>query len=158
MSMKKIGKISLYIILGSFIFIQFLRVDMNTSDEVPAHDLLLAHTEMAADLQKTFRTSCYDCHSDNTNYPWYAYLAPFSWIIDQHIRNGKQEVNFNGYDTLLKRQKIGLLNEICEVVSDSSMPPSNYLMLHPEAVLSEEDISAICEWADMEALNLLRKK
>lgn len=156
--MKKLGKISLYIILGSFIFIQFLRVDMNTSDEVPVHDLLLVHPEMASDLQQTFHTSCYNCHSDNTNYPWYAYIAPFSWVIDQHIRNGKHEANFNGYDTLDKRQKIGLLDKICEVVSDSSMPPSNYLMLHPEAVLSEDDIAAICDWTETEALNLLRRK
>jgi hypothetical protein len=156
--MKKIGRISLYIILGSFIFIQFFRVELNTSAEVPEHDLLLVHPDMATDLQQTFRTSCYDCHSDNTDYPWYAHIAPFSWVIDQHIRNGKHEVNYNGYDTLGKRKKIALLDEICEVVSDSSMPPANYLMLHPEAVLSEEDIAAICEWTEMEALKLLRRK
>lgn len=155
---KKIGRISLYILLGSFIFIQFLRVHPNISEEVPEHDLLLNQPNMSADLQQTFRTSCYDCHSNNTNYPWYARIAPFSWVIDQHIRNGKFEANFNGYDTLGRKQKIRLLDEICEAVSDTSMPPPNYLMLHPEAVLSEGDIAAICEWADTEALNLLRKK
>ena len=156
--MKKIGRIILYIFLGSFLLIQFLRVNPNKSDEVPVHDLIQVHPEMPADLQQTLRASCYDCHSNNTNYPWYAHLAPFSWIIDQHIRNGKHEANFNSYDTLSRRQKIGLLDEICESVSDSSMPPANYLMLHPEAVLSEDDIVAICDWTDMEALKLLRKK
>lgn len=156
--MRKIGRISLYILLGSFLFIQFFRVQMNTSEEPAVHDLLRVHPNMPADLQQTFRSSCYDCHSNNTNYPWYAYVAPFSWVIDQHIRNGKHEANFNDYDTLSKPQKIGLLDEICEVVSDSSMPPSNYLMLHPEAVLGEEDIVAICEWTETAALKLLRQK
>lgn len=155
---KKIGRISLYILLGSFIFIQFLRVHPNINEEVAVHDLIEVSPDMPADLQQTLRASCYDCHSNNTNYPWYAYVAPFSWVIDQHIRNGKHEANFNTYDTLGKRQKIQLLDEICEAVSDTSMPPSNYLMLHPDAVLSEDDIVAICEWTETEALSLLRKK
>jgi len=156
--MKKIGRISLYILVGSFIFIQFFRIQKNISTEVPENDFLRAHPKMQAELQQVFTTSCYDCHSNNTNYPWYASIAPFSWVIDQHIRNGKFEMNFNDYDTHGKKQKIRLLDDICEVVSDSSMPPSNYLMLHPDAILSEEEKTGICEWTETEALILLRKK
>ena len=71
---------------------------------------------------------------------------------------GKEELNFSVYDTLPKRKKIGLLDELCEVVSDSSMPPSNYLMLHSDAILSEEDKAMLCDWAEKEALILMRKK
>ena len=156
--MKKIGRLSLYLILGSFIVIQFFGVEKNTSEAVPASDFLKVHENMPVELSDIFKTSCYDCHSNNTNYPWYAHVAPFSWLIDQHIRNGKRELNFNVYDTLSNRKKIGLLDEICEVVSDSSMPPSNYLMLHSDAILSEEDKTILCDWAEEEALMLMRKK
>ena len=156
--MKKIGRLILYILLGSFIIIQFFRVDMNITEEIPESDFLLVHSDMPAELHDVFKTSCYDCHSNNTDYPWYAYVAPFSWVLDQHIRNGKHEINFSHYDTLSPRKKIAILDELCEVVSDSSMPPSNYLMLHSDAILSEEDKSMLCDWAEKEALALLRRK
>lgn len=155
--MKKIGRMILYIILGSFVLIQFFRVQKNINDDAVPHDFLQVHSDMPENLQQNFRTSCYDCHSNNTNYPWYAHIAPFSWVIDQHIRNGKDEINFNAYDSLGKRQKIAFLDEICEVVSDSSMPPQNYLMLHPDVALSEDEILSICNWTEAEAINLLRK-
>ena len=134
--MKKIIRMSLIILLASFVLIQFFRVDPNTTEEIPATDFLLAHDDMPAELKDVFVVSCYDCHSNNTNYPWYGHVAPFSWLLDQHIRNGKHELNFSEYDTLPSRKKIAILDEICEVVSDSSMPPSNYLMLHADAILS----------------------
>lgn len=156
--MKKIGRISLYIILGSFIFIQFFRVEKNLGDEVSKNDFLKTNPAMPELLQSLFKASCYNCHSNNTIYPWYAHIAPFSWIIDQHIRNGKDEVNFAYYDTFTDRQKVGLLDEICEALSDSSMPPQNYLMLNPDAILTKEDIAAICHWTETEAFSILRKK
>jgi hypothetical protein len=156
--MKKIIRMSLYIILGSFIFIQFFRVEMNTAEEVPATDFITASTDMPEELKELFKNSCYDCHSNNTNYPWYGHVAPFSWLLDQHIRNGKHELNFSEYDTLTSRKKIAILDELCEVVIDSSMPPSNYLMLHSDAILSEEDKEMLCDWAETEAMKLLRSK
>ena len=156
--MKKILRLTFYILLGSFILIQFFRVDMNIAEEVPATDFVLAHEDMPQELKDVIHTSCYDCHSNNTNYPWYGHVAPFSWLLDQHIRNGKHEMNFSEYDTLSSRKKIAILDEICEVVSDSSMPPSNYLMLHSDAILSEEDKEMLCDWAEMEAMRLLRNK
>ena len=156
--MKKIGRISLYILLGSFILIQFLRTNKNISEEASAGDFILTSADMPVGLQNTFVSSCYDCHSDNTNYPWDASIAPFSWIIDQHIRNGKQHLNFSVYDSLSKREKVGLMDEICEVVSDSSMPPANYLMLHRDAILTADEIMAICDWTETEAMIIIRKK
>ena len=156
--MKKIVRISLYILLGSFIFIQFLRVEKNVSKEISPYDFLEVNKTMPEALKANFRTSCYDCHSNHTEYPWYAHIAPFSWIIDQHIRNAKHEINFSAYDSLSGKQKIALLDEICEVVSDSNMPPQNYLMLHQKAALDFDDITAICDWADGAAFGILRNK
>jgi hypothetical protein len=156
--MKKIGRISLYILLGSFIFIQFLRVEKNVSHEVSPNDFLVANHDLPEMLQSAIKTSCYDCHSNNTNYPWYAHIAPFSWIIDQHIRNGKHELNFSQFDTLSSKKKIAILDEICEVVGDSTMPPQNYLMLHRDAALDFDDISALCDWIDAASFRIMREK
>jgi len=156
--MKRIGRISIYVLLGSFIFIQFFSVDKNSSEEVSPHDFLLVNKHLPDPLKETFRTSCYDCHSDHTNYPWYAHIAPFSWLIGQHIKNGKSHVNFSAYDTLSPRKKIALLDKICEVIGDSSMPPANYLMLHQDAALDFDDITAICDWADGAAFSIMREK
>lgn len=103
-----------------------------------------------------FKTSCYDCHSDNTEYPWYASISPFSWGIDQHIRNGKAELNLSVFGTLNSKEKIAVLDEICEVLNDSIMPPENYLMLHPDAAMDNDDITAICDWADDLAFSIMR--
>ena len=114
--MKNIGRLSLYIFLGSFIFIQFFRAEKNLSEAVLPHDFLEVNANMPETLQATFRTACYDCHSNHTNYPWYAHIAPFSWIVEQHIRNGKGEMNLSTYDTLSDRQKIAILDDIYEAV------------------------------------------
>jgi len=156
--MKNIARISLYILLGSFIFIQFFRIEKNVSEEVSEHDFLKQNPGMPEMLQSTFSRSCYDCHSNNTNYPWYSNIAPFSWVIDQHIRNGKHEMNFSDYDTLTDKQKIAVLDEICESISDTSMPPANYLMLHRDAAIDFDDITSICDWADGTALMILRSR
>jgi len=156
--MKKIGRVSLYILLGSFLFIKFMRVEKNVSDEVSPHDFLEGNQYMPEMLQSAIRTSCYDCHSDNTNYPWYAHIAPFSWIIDKHIRNGKDELSFSRFDTLSSMKKIAILDEICEAVSDSTMPPQNYLMLHRDAALDFDDISALCDWIDAASFRIMREK
>lgn len=154
--MRKFIRISLYIILGSFILIQFFRPEKNLNDEISPQDFLAMNQNMPENLKMIFKTSCYDCHSDNTEYPWYASISPFSWIIDQHIRNGKAELNFSAFGTLDTKEKIAVLDEICEVLGDSIMPPENYLMLHPDAAIDAEDNTAICDWADDRAFNIMR--
>jgi len=156
--MKNIGRIILYIFLGSFIFIQFFRVEKNLGEEMQADDFFVQNPSMPEALMTQMKTSCYDCHSNTTQYPWYASIAPFSWVIDQHIRNGKDELNLSEYGSLESKKKISVLSKICEVISDSAMPPSNYLMLHGDAALDADDITAICDWADGMALFIMRNR
>ncbi|MEN8225165.1 MAG: heme-binding domain-containing protein [Bacteroidota bacterium] len=156
--MKNTGRIILYIFLGSFIFIQFFGVERNQREEISPDDFLKQNPSLPEALILNIKTSCYDCHSDHTNYPWYAQVAPFSWIIDQHIDNGKQELNLSEYGSLDAKQKISVLNDICEAISDSTMPPANYLMLHQDAALDADDITAICDWADEKAMFIMRNR
>jgi len=156
--MKLNGRIILYLLLGSFVIIQFFRVEKNVSDEVPASDFFLQNPSIPDSIGMTIRTSCYDCHSNHTAYPWYAEVAPVSWLINQHISNGKHELNFSEFGNLDKQKKIAVLNHICEVIEDGEMPPANYLWLHKDAVLDENDVEALCDWADEAAMHIMRDK
>ena len=156
--MKISGRIILYLLLGSFIVIQFFRPEKNTTEAVPSSDFFVQNPSLPDALKATIRTSCYDCHSKQTVYPLYAEVAPFSWIIGQHIKNGKSELNFSEYGNLDKQKKIALLNDICEVIEEGEMPPANYLMLHKDAVLDEDDTEAICDWADGMAMYIMRNE
>lgn len=155
---KNVGRIILFIFLGSFIFIQFFGVEKNYTEEISAYDFIVQNASLPETMAAQLKASCYDCHSNNTVYPWYAHIAPFSWVIDQHIRNGKEELNFSEYGTLDRIKKISVLNSLCEVISDSTMPPPNYLMLHQDAALDADDITALCDWAEGMALFIMRNK
>src|SRR5210317_1996096 len=103
--MKNIGRIILYIFLGSFIFIQFFRVEKNLGEEVSQDDFFVQNSSIPEAIKTQIKTSCYDCHSNHTIYPWYANIAPFSWIIDQHIRNGKDKLNLSEYGSQDDKKK-----------------------------------------------------
>lgn len=156
--MKNKGRFILIILLGSFLLIQLWQVDKNRGEENPPDDFFRHNPSIPESMMHTIKTSCYDCHSNHTNYPWYAHVAPFSWILDQHIKNGKQELNFSDYGSLSDKQKISVLSSICEVISDSTMPPANYLMLHKDAALDLDDITAICDWSEEKALFIMRNR
>ena len=156
--MKNKGGLILFILLGSFAIIQLWQVEKNNGRRDVPGDLLKQHQSIPDTIASTIVSACYDCHSDQTIYPWYAYAAPFSWIIGQHISNGKEAMNFSYFGALDRKQKIAVLNAICEVITDSTMPPSNYVMLHKEAVLDTEMIAAICDWADEAAMDIIRNR
>jgi len=90
--------------------------------------------------------ACYDCHSNQVNYPWYSKIAPISWMIIHHINEGREKVNFSEWNQLSKRKKIKFLNEIAEVVEKKEMPLSSYTLIHRDAILTDTEISAISDW------------
>lgn len=157
-TMKTKGRIILVVLLGSLLLIQLWQVDKNLGEKHPPDDFIVQNPSLPESLANSIRRSCYDCHSNHTNYPWYAHVAPFSWIINQHINNGKEELNFSVYGSLEDKVKISVLTSICEVISDSTMPPANYLMLHEDAALDSDDISAICDWSEGIALFIMRNR
>lgn len=153
--MRKGIKWALLFVAGVLVVIQFFRPDRNLQP-VGGDDLLVL-LEPPAEVAQLLKNSCYDCHSDQTRYPWYSHVAPVSWFLDSHIREGKEEVNFSQFGALEKGAKIGVLTEICEVVEEGSMPLPGYLRLHRDAVLDEEQAGMLCEWSELEALKLLRR-
>ncbi|MEZ4839977.1 MAG: heme-binding domain-containing protein [Flavobacteriaceae bacterium] len=125
--------------------IQFYRPAKNISEETPVTDFLIVNNadESVATIVKN---ACYDCHSNNTKYPWYAEVAPFSWWIANHVNHGKEELNFSEWSTFTEKKKNHKLKEIIEEVEKRKMPLESYLPMHPEANLTDDQIKQLTDW------------
>jgi hypothetical protein len=148
-------KWSLLTLIGIIVVIQFFRPERNLLPLTESD--LLVQLDPPEELALILQNSCYDCHSNQTRYPWYSHVSPVSWYLDRHIREGKEEVNFSHFGDLEQRAKIRLLNEICEEVEEGSMPLPSYIRMHRDALLTAEEIESLCDWSELEALRLMRE-
>ena len=142
-------------LIAILIIIQFFHPEKNSSEVDPAGDLIQV-TSPPDEIATLLKHACYDCHSNQTAYPWYGRIAPVSWLIERHIRKGRDKMNLSEYGTGKKSEGIGLLVKICEVMDDGTMPLKSYQALHKEARLTQEERSLICNWADNEAMRMIR--
>lgn len=154
--MGRIFKFVGLVLLVLLVVLQFFRPDLNRAEVNPELDLI-AVTSPPDPIASMLRTSCYDCHSNQTAYPWYQKISPVSWYLNSHIQKGKANLNFNEYGSLEKADRIGLLVETCEVVETGTMPIQSYLRLHKEARLTPENRDALCQWTEEEALRVMRE-
>lgn len=92
------------------------------------------------------KKSCYDCHSNHTNYPWYDHITPVNWWVAGHINEGKEELNFTVFGQYKADDQMKMLEGIGETVKSGEMPLKSYLLTHGEARLSEGEKQAIFEW------------
>jgi hypothetical protein len=89
--------------------------------------------------------SCQDCHSSHTTWPWYSRVAPVSWMVSKHVREGREMLDFSGWTNHLPSADDRML--ICDAVSDGQMPLPEYTLIHRKAKLSKQDVALICGWA-----------
>lgn len=115
---------------------------------------LLVNNDVPDSVAYILRTTCYDCHSNETVYPWYSYVAPVSWLISRDTRLGREELNFSNWESNDKMKKAKLLSDIVEEVSDGGMPMAIYPLMHPEAKLTKADRQIIVDWAEEYAESL----
>jgi hypothetical protein len=100
---------------------------------------------------KTLDQACGNCHSNQTNLPWYGHVIPISWWIKGHVHEGRQALNFSDWTTYSLHHRLDELQSICGVVSNGSMPPASYRAVHPESRLKAQDKNVICAWAANES-------
>ncbi|MEP7319743.1 MAG: heme-binding domain-containing protein [Panacibacter sp.] len=143
MSSKK--KILLLLLL-LFIAMQFIQPARNKSSIVQQADMI-RHFTVPANAARILKTSCYDCHSNNTPYPWYANIQPIGWLLAKHIRDGKRELNFSDFATYSQRRQLSKLKAIANSIKDGSMPLASYTLLHGDAKLSDSSKQQLIEWA-----------
>ena len=141
-------------ILAALLVMQFFRPEENLGEADTADDFIQV-SQVPDTLARVFLTSCYDCHSNYTNYPWYGNIAPASWFLNSHIREGRARLNFSSWAVLDKAQKISRLDQICEECTSGSMPLNSYVLIHRSAALGADEIEAICAWAEKEAMEIM---
>lgn len=133
-------------ILVIFILIQFYRPEKNNSkNEMNAMGTVM---EIPVEVTKIIQTSCADCHSNSTNYPWYSEIAPVSWYLAQHVKEGKEHLNFSDWTAYNKDQQEHTIEDLKEVLNDREMPLKSYLLIHKEAKLTENQYQILYDWAN----------
>lgn len=116
---------------------------------------LFQNAEYSDSLKTILLTSCYDCHSNYTHYPWYGRISPVSFFLDNHIARGKKKLNFSNWAGYSKNKQISLLTKICDEVSEGSMPLKSYLVIHKNALIEETQKIIICNWTNDTGLSIL---
>jgi hypothetical protein len=130
------------VVLGAaLVLIQLVPVE-RTNPAVAA-----AEVPAPPEVREILKRACYDCHSNETVWPWYSRVAPFSFLLARDVREGRREVNFSTLagDPMRRRQRKWM--EIPEQVEKREMPPWFYTAVHPEARLSDADRAALVRWA-----------
>lgn len=143
----KILKKTAILLLVVFIGMQFFRPDKNVTvapNYVAAFEL---ETNPSSDVEELLKTTCYDCHSDNTVYPWYSNIAPISYWMDEHIEHGKGELNFSDWASYSAKKKDHKLEELVEEVEEGEMPLKEYTWTHSEARFTDEQRQLLITWA-----------
>lgn len=126
----------LVIILVAFVIIQFFPIDKVNPPVDKGMDFLnIKNTK--PELAKMIRTSCYDCHSNETQYPWYSSIAPTSWWLKNHINEGRKELNFSTFATYEPKRQIHKMEECIEMLKNHEMPLESYYLGHQEAKLTD---------------------
>ena len=143
--MKKKGKKILIIFLIGFVAIQLIRPPLNNSSQLLQTDIVNLYL-LPEKVHSILKRSCYDCHSNNTNYPWYSYIQPFGLWLNKHIKNGKEDLTFSDFGSYKGKRQINKLNAIENSIKDGTMPLSPYLVMHGNARLTEADKNIVIQW------------
>ena len=144
--MKKVLKISLIIVIVVLITIQFIRPAKNQGVEIAANQITAIHP-VPENVQQILKVSCYDCHSNTTYYPWYNNIQPVAWFLENHVIDGKKELNFSEFATYAPYRRYKKFKEIQEQIKEDEMPLFSYTILHRDAALSAEQKSALINWS-----------
>ena len=144
--MNRILKIALLVLVAAFVVIQFVRPDMS-NPTVDASKSIFASVQVPPDVAALLRNSCFDCHSNETRWPFYSQIAPASWIVADDVKEGRRHLNFSEWGTYSARKQAAKMGKIREEVEEGGMPLPKYLLIHGTAKLSAQDKKAIMDWA-----------
>jgi hypothetical protein len=100
----------------------------------------------SVEVQAIAKKACYDCHSNNTVYPWYANVQPLAWWINDHVKEGKGEFNFSEFNTYSPKRARHKLEEVGEQINEHEMPLSSYTLIHKEARLTPAEQKLLMDW------------
>ena len=135
-------KIIFWWLLGTFALLQFIWIDVpNPPKATPADEI-----KAPPKIKKLLVKACYDCHSNNTKWPWYSYVAPISFEVRTHVKNGRNWLNFSIWNRYSKERQQKLLKGIAKAI-EWKMPPPDYMLIHKDARLTPAQRAEIKKWA-----------
>lgn len=138
--MKRAVLTGFAVLVVVLVAIQFVPVDTENPPVV-------ADVDTPPEVKAILRRSCYDCHSNETRWPWYSRVAPFSWLVSYDVAEGREELNFSTWGELSTRDQVELMEESWEAVSEGEMPLWFYLPAHPDARIRAGDREVLQAWA-----------
>lgn len=138
-------KIILAIII-IFLGIQFIKPPRNYGTSIASSDISMV-LDMPDSIKVILTNACYDCHSNNTRYPWYSNIQPVGWLLAYDIKKGKEELNFSEFGAYSQRRQVSKLNGIVNSIEEDIMPLKSYRMMHKSARLSSNEKSVIINWS-----------
>ena len=152
----RLRKKILFGLLLAFTGMQFIQPARNKSGEVLPADIQKIYA-VPGKVLAVLQNSCYDCHSNNTRYPWYSFIQPGAWWMASHIRKGKADLNFSAFGAYSNRRQQSKLQAIANSIKDETMPLSSYTLLHKNAILKPGDKTVLLDWIKTTTDSLLQK-
>ncbi len=143
----KILKLIVLIFILIIIAIQFVPNEMPEVILTNENDLIY-NNQLPEPIEIILKESCYDCHSNETKYPWYSYVAPVSWLVVRDTKLGRSELNFSQWESQSKMDKAKYLDNIIDEITDGNMPMPIYTIMHSNAKLSDEKRQQLAAWAE----------
>ncbi len=143
---KKIISYALIVLAITLVAIQFVHPARNLSGEV-TNDICTKYP-MPDTVKSILKASCADCHSNHTEYPWYANIQPVAWWLEDHISEGKRELNFNNFAAYRIGRQYHKLEKIAKEVNEGDMPITSYTIIHSYAKLDEGQRKLVADWAN----------
>jgi len=139
------ARAALLIVLAAVIGIQFIRPSHANPPVDPARSLL---PKAPADVRTILDRSCRDCHSNETRWPLYSQVAPMSWLVASHVRDGRDRFNYSEWGTYDSDEQDKLLGGLCSLPKRGRMPLPSYLWIHRDAGVSAADVATLCAWSE----------
>lgn len=151
-------KTIILIVVVVLIVIQFFRPDRNYSGQVSKQSITQLYP-IPDNVNHIIQQSCINCHSNNTDYPWYANVQPAGWWLNYHIRKGKSQLNLDEFGKYTSSQQINKLRSMKDQIKNGEMPLRSYTLVHKEARLSKSEKSLLIKWlnAMMDSLNTIQQ-
>lgn len=128
-----------------FIAIQFMRPVKNDSNHIQDSDISKI-VFIPDSVMYVLKNTCFDCHSNNTIFPWYSNVQPVGWLMARHIRKGREELNFSEFGSYSTRRQLSKLNGITNSINDDIMPLSSYKLMHKNSILSTYEKEMLIKW------------
>ncbi len=141
----KFIKIVFIVLFIMFILAQFVSID-KTNPEFDASTDLITMENPPAEIVKILKSTCYDCHSNETIWPWYSSVAPVSWMVEKHVIDGRDNLNFSYWGEFDEEDKAYVIEEIIEEIEEGAMPIPGYDITHPQAKLTDEQKEKLFVW------------